>query len=472
MKIDRPVSFVAKSYVFGMAKMTGWLVAAVLVVSAAALAYQVRLNTTASAATPPDVCFDFNAGTGAVVDYYDNEANDPVNPACPRAVDIPSTIGGTPVTSIGLSAFQNKQITAVTIPSSVTSIGSYAFQDNQLTSVIIPDSVTTLGLGVFQENQLASVVLSASLTIIEQQMFQDNQLTSVAIPDGVTEIRNSSFVSNRLTSLSLPGSLTVVEGFAFMGNRLSSVTIPAGVLSVEAFAFAGNRIETATLAGTNTNLDPTAFAMQTAYQYNQFFDLIYDLAVRDQVLDSIFYTKLYTVNPAQKNGVYVYEGDNFGGHLVNPAPVKLNYVNTQNANISSSEVFTGEGGAGLLKNYFASQGPSVPAPADPFSVTPQEQQAIDDALSVYWRIGQTVSFMAPDIEGYQTPVPAQQTFVLGAADNEHTITYAAVATSGSEAAPSGELSNTGQPLSVVLGLSLMAVAGSVMIVSRVLTARS
>ena len=113
----------------------------------------------AQAATPPDNCFNFNSGNGTITDYYDNEDNDILNPTCTRSVDIPNTIGGTPVTSIGTHAFSGNNLTSVTIPNSVTSIGEGAFQDNNLTSVTIPSSVTTIGNTTFQNNNLTSVTI-------------------------------------------------------------------------------------------------------------------------------------------------------------------------------------------------------------------------------------------------------------------------------------------------------------------------
>ena len=63
------------------------------------------------------------------------------------AVDIPDTINGYPVTSIGDSAFYYRStVTSVTIPNSVTSIGNGAFSScTSLTSVTIGNSVTSIG---------------------------------------------------------------------------------------------------------------------------------------------------------------------------------------------------------------------------------------------------------------------------------------------------------------------------------------
>jgi hypothetical protein len=59
----------------------------------------------------------------------------------PGAIVIPDTILGQTVTSIGKRAFENNNLTSVTIPNSVTYIGVYAFANNNLTSVTLPANV-------------------------------------------------------------------------------------------------------------------------------------------------------------------------------------------------------------------------------------------------------------------------------------------------------------------------------------------
>lgn len=88
---------------------------------------QVNHPNKALAVTPPDSCFSFDSGSGTINDYYDNQNNDSGQPACTKEVDIPSTIGGVAVTTIGDHAFYFNQLTTVTIPSSVTSLGAMAF---------------------------------------------------------------------------------------------------------------------------------------------------------------------------------------------------------------------------------------------------------------------------------------------------------------------------------------------------------
>ena len=64
------------------------------------------------AVTPPDSCFVFDAGSGTITDYLWYEGNTFGNPDCPRALDIPSTIGAVPVTGFAEYAFDSKDLPA------------------------------------------------------------------------------------------------------------------------------------------------------------------------------------------------------------------------------------------------------------------------------------------------------------------------------------------------------------------------
>ena len=132
MRITQPLSFVAKHMTKAIARKASVVSLSFIVLAAGVVAGQNLLSTpdSAQAATPPDSCFAFDAGTGTITDYYNNEANNPANPACPRAVDVPGTIGGVAVVRIGTvgggypGPFTSKSLTSVTIPSSVTSMRS------------------------------------------------------------------------------------------------------------------------------------------------------------------------------------------------------------------------------------------------------------------------------------------------------------------------------------------------------------
>ena len=152
--------------------------------------------------------------------------------------NIPHTIKGVTVTSIGGSAFDNcRSLTSMTIPDSVTSIGDSAFRYcTSLTSVTIPDSVTSIGDLAFQYcTSLTSVTIPDSVTSIGGSAFDGcRSLTSVAIPDGVTSIGDWTFSDCKsLTSVTIPDSVTSIGGRAFDGCRsLTSVAIPDGVTSI------------------------------------------------------------------------------------------------------------------------------------------------------------------------------------------------------------------------------------------------
>ena len=91
---------------------------------------------------------DNGDGTATITDY-DGTATD---------ITVPNEINGLKVTTIGRSAFENKDLTKVVIQDGISIVGVGAFQNNKnLTEVKIPESVTEIGGVAFQFTGLKEI---------------------------------------------------------------------------------------------------------------------------------------------------------------------------------------------------------------------------------------------------------------------------------------------------------------------------
>ena len=198
-------------------------------------------------------CFDFDTNHEMITGYHYQDQN------CGSDVIIPTKINGVNVSSIGLSAFRNNQLTSVIIPNSVNAISDASFMDNQLTSVIFQGSIHSISNNAFRNNQLTSVTIPDGVDYIGSGAFRNNQLTSVTIPDSVTSIGSVAFRDNQLTSVTIPNSVTWIGDAAFWNNQLTSVTIPDSVTSIFASAFYGNQLTSVTISNSVTILEDTVF---------------------------------------------------------------------------------------------------------------------------------------------------------------------------------------------------------------------
>ncbi len=158
-------------------------------------------------------------------------------------VDIPKTIDGKSVTSIGEIAFSYcDSLTSITIPDSVTSIGESAFNGcTSLTSITIPNGVTSIGGWAFSGcTSIKSITIPNGVTSIGYSAFEGcASLTSITIPDGVTEIGYSAFGGcASLTSVTIPGSITKIGEAAFQGSGLATVKLPEKLTDIGIGAFA------------------------------------------------------------------------------------------------------------------------------------------------------------------------------------------------------------------------------------------
>ena len=142
------------------------------------------LPAAAFAAPAPESDFEYSVDNGtATITKYKGAGG---------TVEIPATLGGYPVTGIGMQAF---------------------VECTSLKSVSMPESVTWIGDSAF-----------AGCTGLEQ----------VEISPNVTAIGGNSFYScTSLTSVVVPDKVTSIAGLAFFGClNLESITIPAGITNL------------------------------------------------------------------------------------------------------------------------------------------------------------------------------------------------------------------------------------------------
>lgn len=392
------------------------------------------LSPSAQAATAPDTCFAFTAASGTITDYYNNQANNTANPACPREIDIPSSIGGSAVTAIGINAFRENQLTNISIPNSVTVIGSNAFRRNQLTTVTIPNSVTTIASGAFYDNQISSIDFGESLVTIGGDSFNMNDLTSITIPDTVTTIGGFSFANNRIADVILGNSVATIGNSAFMYNSINAVTIPNTVTSIGNSAFLSNRIRSLSLPSSVSAIGTNAFMSNAlefvivygnpsigsnAFNHNRLFDTnpdgITDATFQENGLLLPIYSQNSAFTASHSDTFYrsPYRPSNgyiTGGYLINPAPLTVNYVNAANTALQTPVTIVGANPA--VTDYKIA---SILNGSDPTNPT------LDFAGAEFYRIGQTVTPTLPIMDGFITP--ETRAISLVNQTNQATFTY-------------------------------------------------
>ncbi len=176
-------------------------------------------------------------------------------------IEIPSTLGGYPVTSIKGGSLTHPAafagcdlLTTVMIPDSVTNIGSAAFSScDSLASLVVATGNPVYhsdGNCIIQtaDKKLAfgcknSVIpTDGSVISIGEQAFSGcKSLTSITIPEGVAGMGYEAFYScDSLVSVTLPGSLKYIGSRVFSDcESLTSVTLSNGITSIADRMFYG-----------------------------------------------------------------------------------------------------------------------------------------------------------------------------------------------------------------------------------------
>ena len=184
-------------------------------------------------------------------------------------VQIPETVDGAKVVSIGNYAFSNcTSLESITIPEGVTKIGYGAFNScKNLSEVVLPDSLTALDNYAFEYcTALTDITLPAGLTTANDA-FYNSGLTSATFKDGMTKIPNSIFSDcSEFKSITFPATVTEIDDYAFNNcTSLESITIPEGVTKIGYGAFNScKNLSEVVLPDSLTTLDNYAFEYCTA----------------------------------------------------------------------------------------------------------------------------------------------------------------------------------------------------------------
>lgn len=193
----------------------------------------------------------FNSYSGTITGY---------DIAGGRDVIIPSSIDGVEVRYIGSNAFENKNITSVSLPDTIIGIRSFAFRDNLISQIDLPNSLTFIGGFAFNNNLLTSLNIPENVTEIDNYAFNKNNLSTIFVPDTVKRIGRNAFSNNYLTSVRLPNGIENIESYAFASNNLVTVSIPNSVSRIESSAFQRNELSTLEVPSNVETIGVSAFA--------------------------------------------------------------------------------------------------------------------------------------------------------------------------------------------------------------------
>ena len=176
------------------------------------------------------------------------------------AFDVPATVDGRPITTVGGCGSSN--LTSVTFPadSHVTYLSWGAFSGSQLQSIALPSSLEALGENVFSECEKLQTVEwpknNDMLKTIPAETFagccmlDDVVVASIPASVGTIDYRAFANCSPRIyvqgetpepfTEVNVPGTVKTIESSAFEGcDHVRSVSIGDGVQTVGNRAFAG-----------------------------------------------------------------------------------------------------------------------------------------------------------------------------------------------------------------------------------------
>ena len=138
-------------------------------------------------------------------------------------------------------AFQNTDITGITLPNSITSLGNSCFKFcHNLTSVKLPDNITSLGDYTFMGcSDLSVIELPKKLISLGVSCFLGCNITKLTLPNSITKLGIGCFHScENLETVTLPQNITNLPAFCFSDcKKLSGIILHEGIISLKDCVF-------------------------------------------------------------------------------------------------------------------------------------------------------------------------------------------------------------------------------------------
>ena len=174
--------------------------------------------------------FTFDASTGAITGYKEYHA----------WVEIPATIGGVAVKSIGAEAFRS---------------------DYSVYGIVFPEGLERIDASAFwAASNIAYVKFPSTLKAIGEDAFMNAQINQIDWSEGLEEIGARAFRYGGQSILELPSTLRIIGESAFESAWCQEVYLGGNLESIGARAFAGTPLNYLVLnCYTHIDLAPDAF---------------------------------------------------------------------------------------------------------------------------------------------------------------------------------------------------------------------
>jgi hypothetical protein len=192
-------------------------------------------------------------------------------------LEIPVTIEGVPVTTVGAEVFHYCAIESISIPAGVTNVpeGAFAFINGLTNFAVDPNNsaLSTIDNVLFNKDRSVLIayperkqgeqyVIPEGVRIIGfGGLAATSYLNSISIPNSVTNIGAEAFHASRFFEINIPNSVTSIgeKAFSHIWN-LTNITIGSGVTSIGDLAFNGCwNLNTVTFQGPAPSLGANVF---------------------------------------------------------------------------------------------------------------------------------------------------------------------------------------------------------------------